>query len=101
MTVTHTIRVPLPEHATLTPEAEGELRRMFEVIAEMRCEPGNDWRDVLLRLRAAGWSVECGLQWHVVARRGGEIEEACGFTRDEAFEKLDRVTRTETLVGTP
>jgi hypothetical protein len=101
MTSMHTINVPLPDRPALDPDDEDDLRRMLEAIAGMRYERESDWRIVLGRLRAAGWSVEYGLQWHVVARRGRDLEEACGSTRSEAFEKLDRVTRVEALEGMP
>jgi hypothetical protein len=97
----HTISVPLPEQASLTAEDEDDLRHLFEAIVGMRFEHENDWRSVLARLRSAGWTVDCTLQWHVIARREGEMEQAFGASRDEAFEKLDRVTRVETLEGTP
>jgi hypothetical protein len=101
MMTVHTISVPLPDRAALSPEAEDDLRNEFELIVGMRYEGESDWRAVRARLLAAGWNVECTIQWHVVARRDGKIESAFGSSRGEAFERLDRVTRVESLEGTP
>jgi len=101
MTSSTVIHVPLPESPPPSAEDLDVLRTMFQAIVTTRCERGQEWRRVLARLRAAGWEVEYGLRWHVVARRGRELEEACGYTRDEAFAKVDHVTRTDVLEGTP
>jgi hypothetical protein len=97
----HDIRIPLPEGVDLTPTEQDELLAIFQALAGVRLERTQRWKTVLEHLRTAGWEVEHGLQWHVVARRGREVEEACGPTRNEAFDKLDRVTRAERLSGTP
>jgi hypothetical protein len=97
----HDIRIPLPEGADLDPAEQEELTAIFQALAAVPLDRIQRWKVVLDHLRAAGWNVEHGLQWHVVARRGREIEEACGITRNEAFDKLDRVTRVERVSGTP
>jgi hypothetical protein len=101
MGVRQVIEVALPEHAEAGADELAVLRSTLEAIVGLRFEEGGAWRETLKQLRAAGWSVDCGLQWHVVARSGREREEAYGVTRDEAFARLAQVTHAKTVEGTP
>ena len=95
------IEVALPEQAEPTPEDLELIQAAFQAIVGLHYPGGDEWRTVLRRLEAEGWSVRCGLQWHVEARRDRELEEACGKTRDEAFARLNQTTRVATLEGCP
>ena len=46
-------------------------------------------------LRSRGWEVSSHLVWVAVARRGAELEEAEGQTREEALARLVEVLRLE------
>ena len=96
-----TIEVPLPEHVEPTSEDAEVLAAAFRALVHLRYESGGEWQQVRRRLESEGWSVGCGLTWHVEARRGRELEEACGATRDEAFRRLDHATRATTSAGCP
>lgn len=101
MATTRTIEIQLPEH--LDPETEDIdlLRATLQALVGVRYEQNREWKQALAHLRSAGWQVEWSLQWHVMARRGREMEEACGVTRDQAFLKLDHMVRAESFEGTP
>jgi hypothetical protein len=101
MTGPHVIEVPLPANVRPTQEDVELLRVTFQAIAGMRYESGREWENVLRHLESEGWTVRCGLNWHVEARRGRELEEACGTTRDEAFTRLNQITRVESVEGCP
>jgi hypothetical protein len=96
------IEVPLPERARPTPEELETLQNLFRVIAALRYEEAPRWPEIRRALAHAGWDVRWSLQWHVEARRGREMEQACGRTLDEAFGEVWQVTREESpLEGTP
>jgi hypothetical protein len=101
METRRTIELELPEGSEASPEELNALRTTLEAVVGLRYEGGGAWREIERRLRAAGWTVECGLQWHVVARCGREVEEACGRTRNEAYARLDQVARSPVLEGRP
>lgn len=82
------IEVPLPEGVQATSEEAHELESLFRVIAGLRLSPGRAWTATRCALERDGWGLAWGLQWHVEARRGREVEEACGRTLDEAFARI-------------
>jgi hypothetical protein len=101
-TAIHSIEVPLPEGTQATPEDIEVLSGLFRVMTALRFEAGGDWPRVRRALERGGWGVRFGLQWHVEARRGRVLEEACGRTLDEAFASVWQVAgREESLEGTP
>jgi hypothetical protein len=77
------------------------LGTAFQAIVDLHYPGGHEWQAVLRRLESEGWSVRCGLMWHVEARRGRELEEACGKTRNDAFARINQTTRVASLEGCP
>ena len=102
-TAINTIEVPLPAGALATPEDIEVLAGLFRAIAEVRFDTGHRWPRVRQALERGGWGVEWGLAWHVEARRGRELEQACGRTLDEAFASVWQVAggAQEPIEGTP
>jgi hypothetical protein len=102
VTATHVVEVPLPAGLDPTPEERELLERLFAAVAGVRLEPGRDWPRIRTALARNGWSLSWGLQWHVEARRGRELEQSCGVTPDEAFARIWQVTREDMPIeGTP
>ena len=95
------LEVPLPETAPPAPDDVELLKTAFQAIVGLRFAGDESWRRVQSRLESEGWTVRCGLTWHVEARRGRELEEACGATRDEAFARVDQTTRGAAVEGCP
>ena len=101
-TVTNVVQVPLPDGAQATPDDLEVLQRLLAAIASLRYEAGREWPGIRGALVENGWNLRWGLQWHIEARRGRELEEACGRTVDEAFARVWQVTREDpALEGTP
>jgi hypothetical protein len=101
-TAIHTIEVPLPESALMAPEDIEVLGGLFRAIAAMHFEGGHEWPRLRKALERGGWDVKWSLQWHVEARRGRELEQACGLTLDEAFATVSHVAGAqEPLEGPP
>ena len=101
-TAMNTIEVPLPEGGLATPEDIELLSGLFRAIAAVRFDAGQRWPDMRRALEQGGWSVQLGLQWHVEARRGRELEQACGRTLDEAFASVWQFAAAQgSLEGTP
>lgn len=99
---TRSIEVPLPEGVTPPPEDLEVLGGLFRAIVAMRFETGQHWPRIRASLERAGWDVQWGLQWHVEARRGRDLEQACGRSLDEAFAVVGQVAGTEEPVeGAP
>lgn len=101
MSAQRILEVPLPETARPAPDDVELLQAAFQAIVGLRYPGGDAWKRVQRRLESEGWSVRCGLTWHVEARRGRELEEACGATRDEAFARVDQTTRVAAMEGCP
>ena len=101
MSAPRVLEVPLPENAQPSLDDIELLRTAFQAIVGLHYPGGQEWQQVLRHLEGDGWSVRCGLVWHVEARRGRELEEACGKTRDEAFARIDQTTRAASLEGCP
>ena len=59
------------------------------------------WEQVAERLEEEGWAVSCEKVWLAEARRQGNIEQATGKTRDEAFAQLCQMTLQDTVDGCP
>ena len=101
-TTVNTIAVPIPTGALATTEDVEVLGSLFRAIAAVRFDEGHEWPRIRQALERSGWSVQWGLQFHVEARRGRELEEACGRTLDEAFAKVWQVAGAEEdLEGPP
>jgi hypothetical protein len=97
-----TIEVPLPPGAAADPNDLEALRSLLAAVASVRIDAGGEWESVRRQLEASGWKVRWGLAWHVEARRGHELEQACGHTLDEAFGQVWQVARQDPDVeGTP
>jgi hypothetical protein len=101
MNAQRVIEVPLPEGAQPTPEDMELLQAAFRAIVDLRYPGRRHWEAVRDGLEREGWSVRCTLAWHVESRRGREMEEACGKTRDEAFDRISQTTRVASLEGCP
>ncbi len=101
-TAIHTIEVPLPEGAPASPEDVEVLADLFRAIVAVRFDATHRWQQMRASLERSGWNVRWSLQWHVEARRGRELEQACGRTLDEAFATVRQVAGAEEpLEGTP
>ena len=101
MNAQRVIEVPLPENAQPTPEDMELLQAAFQAIVGLHYPGGREWEAVRDCLQRQGWSVRCSLVWHVETRRGRELEEAYGKTRDEAFARINQTTRVASLEGCP
>jgi hypothetical protein len=101
MSAQRVLEVPLPENAQPSLNDMELLQTAFQAIVGLQYPGDQKWQAVLRRLEREGWSVRCGLMWHVEARRGRELEEACGKTRDDAYTRIDQTTRAASLEGCP
>jgi len=101
MSAQRVLEVLLPENARPNSDDMELLRTALQAIVDVHYPGGQEWQRVLRGLESDGWSVRCGLVWHVEARRGRELEEACGKTRDDAFARIGQTTRAATLEGCP
>ena len=100
--MSRTIEVPLPPGAGADPSDLEALRSLLAAVASVRIDAGGQWESVRRQLEANGWNVRWGLAWHVEARRGNELEQACGHTLDDAFGQVWQVTRQDPEAeGTP
>jgi hypothetical protein len=95
------VEVMLPEGVEPSGGDREALAAMLRALVGLRYEQGGRWEEVKRHLEGDGWSVRCCLSWHVEARRGRELEEACGATREEAFARLDHATRAASVEGCP
>jgi hypothetical protein len=101
-TATNVVEVPIPAGMSPTADDLEVLERLFRVMTCVRLDPGREWSRVRNTLERNGWTLSWGLEWHVEARRGRELEQACGTTLDEAFARVWQVTREDqSLEGTP
>jgi hypothetical protein len=102
ITSTNVVEVPLPEGAKPTAEDLEVLERLFRAMTSVRLDQGREWPRIRAAIERSGWTLTWGLQWHVEARRGRELEQACGVTLEEAFAQVWHVTRgDQPLEGTP
>ena len=101
-TTIRTIEVPLPEGALASTDDLDVLRHLLSAVAALRFGSGERWARMRQSLERSGWDVRWSLQWHVEARRGREMEQACGRTLEEAFGTVSQVARSpEPLEGPP
>jgi hypothetical protein len=101
MTGSRVIEIPLPDDSRATVEDVELLESAFQALVSLRFGGGHEWESMQRCLESRGWSVSCGLRWHVEARRGREVEEACGKTRDDAFRRLYQTAHVASVEGCP
>lgn len=103
MTITaNVVEVPIPAGMRPTADDLELLERLFRVMTCLRLGQGREWSQVRDTLERNGWTLSWDLEWHVEARRGRELEQACGKTLGEAFAQVWQVTREDqSLEGTP
>ena len=99
MNATRTIEVRLPVQADPTPEDLELLNATFHAIMDLRFHEGHRWNALERELASRGWRVEGRLMWVAEARRGREVEQAVGRTKDEAYEQLQQLTKLDELPG--
>ena len=101
-TAVNAIEVPLPAGALAAPEDVEVLADLFRAIVAVRFDATHRWQQMRKALERSGWDVRWSLQWHVEARRGRELEQACGQTLEQAFATVRQVAGAEEpLEGTP
>jgi hypothetical protein len=93
MNDTRTIEVRLPAQADPTPEDLELLDATFHAILDLRFHEGHHWSALERELASRGWRVE--------GRRGREVEQAVGRTKDEAYEQVQQMTKLDELPGVP
>ena len=59
------------------------------------------WEQIAERLEEDGWEVKVEKVWLAEARKEGNIEQATGKTRDEAFAQLCQMTLQDSCNGCP
>jgi hypothetical protein len=101
MNDTRTIEVRLPAQADPTPEDLELLDATFHAILDLRFHEGHHWSALERELASRGWRVEGRLMWVAEARRGREVEQAVGRTKDEAYEQVQQMTKLDELPGVP
>jgi hypothetical protein len=99
MTDIRTIEVRLPAQADPTPEDLELLDATFHAILDLRFHEGHRWNALARELASRGWRVDGRLMWVAEARRGREVEQAVGRTKDEAYEQLQQMTKLDELPG--
>ncbi len=99
MNATKTIEVRLPVQVEPTPEDLELLDATFHAIVELRYQGGHTWDAVERELAARGWRTQSHLMWVAEARRGREVEQAVGRTKDEAYDQLQHLTTLDELPG--
>lgn len=67
--------------------------------APRTAEGRRTWDEVERELIARGWTVRAQLMWVAEARRGREIEQAVGTTREDAYDQLEQLTKVDELTG--
>lgn len=101
MNTTRTIEVRLPVQAEPTPEDLELLDATFHAIVELRFQGGHMWDSIERELGRRGWRVQSRLMWVAEARRGREVEQAVGRTKDEAYDQLQQLTTIDEMPGVP
>jgi hypothetical protein len=96
---TRTIEVKLPAKARVSQEDRELLDATFQAIVSLRFQGGHTWQQVERLLVAHGWSVRSRLMWVAEARRGREVEQATGATKDDAYEQLQQLTKLDEVAG--
>lgn len=99
MDASKTIQVRLPANAPATPEDVELLEATFHAIVTLRFQGGHAWEQVERALVTRGWDVRSRLMWVAEARRGREVEQTVGTTKDEAYEQLQQITRLDEVSG--
>jgi hypothetical protein len=99
MNAMKTLEVQLPVQAEPTPEDLELLNATFHAIVELRFQGGHTWDAVEHELATRGWQVQSHLMWVAEARRGREVEQAVGRTKDEAYDQLRQLTDLDELPG--
>jgi hypothetical protein len=99
MKATKTIEVQLPPLAEPTPEDLEVLDATFHAIVGLRFHDGHTWHEVERELATRGWKVQSHLMWVAEARRGREVEQGVGRTKDEAYAQLQQLTMLDELPG--
>ena len=99
MNAMKTLEVQLPVQAEPTPEDLELLNATFHAIVELRFQGGHTWDVVEHELATRGWRVQSHLMWVAEARRGREVEQAVGRTKDEAYDQLRQLTALDELPG--
>jgi hypothetical protein len=99
MNATKTIEVRLPVQADPTPEDLELLDATFHAILDLRFHEGHRWTVIERELASRGWRVEGRLMWVAEARRGREVEQAVGRTKDEAYDQVQQMTKLDELPG--
>lgn len=101
MNAEKTIHVPLPADADATPEDLEMLGATFRAIVTIRFQGGRGWEETERLLLSQGWAVRSQLMWVAEARRGWDIEQGVGATKEEAYERLQQLTKLDELTGVP
>jgi hypothetical protein len=101
MTGTRIIHVPVPADANATGEEVELLESAFQAIVDLRFPHGREWERVRRALADEGWTVSARLMWVAEARQGREEEMAVGRTLDEAFGRLQDLTRMDAYSRVP
>jgi hypothetical protein len=99
MDITKSIEVRLPAGARPSQEDLELLDATFQAIVSLRFQGGHTWDQVERLLVESGWNVRSRLMWVAEARRGREIEQAVGATKDEAYDQLQQLTRLDEVTG--
>lgn len=101
MDLTRSIEVRLPPDTQPTPEDLETLDAAFHAIVAVRFQGGRAWEEIERALAAAGWDVHSRLMWVAEARRGRESEQGVGRTKDEAYGRLQELTKIDELTSVP
>ncbi|HSL21671.1 MAG TPA: hypothetical protein VK886_09055 [Vicinamibacterales bacterium] len=96
---TKKIEVRLPDDAQPTTEDLETLDATFNAIVTLRFQGGQGWEPIERALVAGGWEVRSRLMWVAEARRGRDSEQGVGRTKEEAYSRLQELTKIDELTG--
>lgn len=95
------VHVRIPEGVGATPDDVEMLAGIFDAIVTLRFGHGSKGAEAEQSLAAEGWSVRSHLKWVAEARRGGELDEATGGSRDEALRHLQELVKADQVLSAP